>query len=106
MFKHNLILTFRNFKRFKSSFFINLIGLSTGLACTMFIYLWVADEMNTDKHYAKDDQLFQVMEHQQYADHIMTTWSTPGLLARSLKEEFPEIEYAATTTWVNNMTLS
>lgn len=106
MFKHNLILTFRNFKRFKSSFFINLIGLSTGLACTMFIYLWVTDEMNTDKHYAKDDQLFQVMEHQQYADHIMTTWSTPGLLARSLKEEFPEIEYAATTTWVNNMTLS
>ena len=106
MFKHNLILTIRNFKRFKSSFFINLIGLSTGLACTMFIYLWVTDEMNTDKYHAKDNRLFQVMEHQQYADHVMTTWSTPGLLARSLKEEFPDIEHAATTTWVNKMTLS
>lgn len=106
MFKHNLILTIRNFRRFKSSFFINLIGLSTGLACTMFIYLWVNDEMNTDKYHAKDDRLFQVMEHQQYADNIMTTRSTPGLLAVSLKEEYPEIEYAATTTWVNSMTLT
>ncbi|WP_422359697.1 ABC transporter permease [Reichenbachiella sp.] len=106
MFKHNLVLTIRNFKRFKSSFFINLIGLSTGLACTMFIYLWVTDEMNTDKYHVNDERLFQVMEHQQYADNIMTTWSTPGLLAEALKEEFPDIEHAATTTWVNKMTLT
>lgn len=106
MFKHNLILAIRNFKRFKSSFFINLVGLSTGLACTMFIYLWVTDEMNTDKYHANDERLFQVMEHQQYADNVMTTWSTPGLLAETLKEEFPDVEYAATTTWVNKMTLT
>ncbi|SMD32617.1 ABC-type antimicrobial peptide transport system, permease component [Reichenbachiella faecimaris] len=106
MFKHNLILTIRNFKRFKSSFFINLFGLSTGLACTMLIYLWVLDEVNTDKYHANDERLFQVMEHQQYAENIMTTWSTPGILAEALKEEFPDIEYAATTTWVNKMTLT
>lgn len=106
MFKHNLILTIRNFKRFKSSFFINLFGLSTGLACTFFIYLWVADEMSVDQFHANDKVLHQVMEHQQYADNIMTTTSTPGLLARSLKEEFPDIKYAATTTWLNKFTLT
>lgn len=106
MLKHHLILTIRNFKRFRSSFFINLFGLSTGLACTMLIYLWVIDEVNTDKYHANDERLFQVMEHQQYADNIMTTRSTPGLLAQSLKEDYPEIEYAATTTWVNSMTLT
>lgn len=106
MFKHNLILTVRNFKRFKSSFFINLFGLSTGLACTMFIYLWVTDELSVDKFHANEDRLFQVMEHQQYADNIMTTRSTPGLLAKTLKEEIPEIEFAATTTWINKFTLS
>ena len=31
MFRHNLLITYRNFLRYKSSFFINLIGLSTGL---------------------------------------------------------------------------
>src|SRR3954469_15843839 len=30
MFRHNFLLTYRNFLRYKSSFLINLIGLSTG----------------------------------------------------------------------------
>lgn len=106
MLKHNILLTIRSFKRFKSSFFINLIGLTAGLTCTLLIYLWVVDELNMDQFHEKSDRLYRVMEHQQYADHVMTTWSTPGLLAESLKEEFPEIEYAATTTWVNSNTLS
>jgi len=49
MFRHNLKLSLRNFKRDKSTFLINLIGLSTGLACALMIYLWVADELNVDK---------------------------------------------------------
>ncbi|MEM6525710.1 MAG: ABC transporter permease [Bacteroidota bacterium] len=106
MLKHNLILAYRNFKRFTSSFFINLIGLSTGLACALFIFLWVNDEMSMNTFHEKSDRLYQVLEHQQYADHIMTTTSTPGVLAEALKEEIPEIEYAATTTWINSNTLT
>ncbi|MBX2842827.1 MAG: ABC transporter permease [Flammeovirgaceae bacterium] len=106
MFQHYLLLAFRNFKRFKSSFFINLIGLSTGLACTLFIYLWVTDELKVDQFHEKDTQLYQVMEHQQYAADIMTTSSTPGVLAEALKEEYPEFEYSATTTWISPFTLS
>ncbi len=106
MFKHNIILIYRNFLRAKGFFLINLFGLSTGLACTLLIYLWVTDEISMDKFNERDSQLFQVMEHQQYADHIMTTSSTPGILAEALKEEIPEVEYAATTTWISPFTLS
>jgi predicted permease len=59
-----------------------------------------------NKFHAKDARLYQVMEHQKYADELMTTSSTPGILAETLKEEMPEVEYAATTTWVNPFTLS
>ena len=31
MFQHNLLISFRNFKRYKSAFLINLTGLSVGL---------------------------------------------------------------------------
>lgn len=106
MLRHNLLLTYRAFKRFKSSFFINLTGLTAGLSCTLLIYLWVVDEVKMDQFHEKSDRLFRVMEHQKYSDHIMTTWSTPGVLAEALKEEIPEIEYAATSTWVNSFTLS
>src|SRR6188768_96364 len=106
MIHHYLLLLYRNFLRAKSYFLINLIGLSTGLACTLLIYLWVTDELRTDKFHEKDSRLYQVMEHQQYATNIMTTSSTPGVLAETLKAEVPEVEYAATTTWINPFTLS
>jgi putative ABC transport system permease protein len=106
MIKHHLLLIYRNFLRSKGYFGINLAGLATGLACTLLIYLWVRDEFRMNKFHEKDERLFEVMEHQQYADEIMTTTSTPGILAETLKEEFPEVEYAATTTWINAYTLS
>jgi len=106
MLKHSLLIIYRNFVRAKSYFLINLIGLSAGLACTLLIYLWVRDELNMNKFHEKDARLYQIMEHQKYADGLMTTTSTPGILAETLKAEFPEVEYAATTTWVNSFTLT
>jgi len=106
MLKHYFLLIYRNIIRNKSYFFINLIGLTAGLVCTLLIYLWVRDELNMDKFHEKDSRLFQVMEFQKYADEVMTTTSTPGILAETLKEEIPEIEYAATATWINPFTLS
>lgn len=106
MLKHHLLLVCRNFLRAKTYYAINLIGLSTGLACTLLIFLWVSDELSINKFHEKDARLYEIMEHQKYADGIMTTTSTPGLLAETLKAEFPEVEYAATTTWVNSFTLS
>jgi ABC-type antimicrobial peptide transport system permease subunit len=106
MFRHNFLLTYRSFKRYKTSFFINLIGLSTGLACALLIYLWVNDELYIDKFHEKDSRLYQVMENQHNTDGIMTSEATPGLLAETMAEETPEVEYAVPTSWSYTNTLS
>ncbi len=106
MLRHSFILIYRNFLRAQGYFGINLVGLSTGLACTLLIYLWVQDELSVDKFHEKDSRLYEVMEHQQYAEELMTTTSTPGILAENLKIDYPEVEYAATTTWIEPYTLS
>lgn len=106
MLKHYLLIIYRNIIRSKDYFAINVVGLTTGLACTLLIYLWVRDELAMDKFHEKDERLFQVMEHQQYADHIMTTTSTPGILAENLRIDFPEVEFATTATWIQDYTLS
>ena len=54
MLKHYLLLIYRNIIRSKSYFFINLIGLSAGLVCTLLIYLWVRDELRMDKFHEKE----------------------------------------------------
>lgn len=106
MLRHNLILALRNFKRFKGTFFINLIGLSTGLACTLLIYLWANDELQKDNFFENDDRLFQVMENRVQTQGIWTARSTSGVMAESLVKDMPEVQYAAHTTWVDDATLS
>ena len=94
-------ITFRNLLRHRFSTGINLVGLTTGLACAAIIFLWVQDELSVNKFHEKDERLFQVMEFQNYSNERFASNSTPGILAENLKLDFPEIEYAATTTWVN-----
>lgn len=94
MFKHHLLITFRNVKKFKGSFLINLIGLSSGLACTLFIYLWVNDELHFDKFHKKDKQLFQVMELSKENNELVVHDGTQGLLADAMAKDLPEVESA------------
>ena len=98
MLKHNFLLIIRNFRRFKSSFFINLLGLSTGLACTLLIYLWVNDELNFDQFHQKGDRIYQVMENKESEGSIRTTGQTLDFLGKVLAQEMPEVELAAVAT--------
>ncbi|GAB3242633.1 ABC transporter permease [Hymenobacter seoulensis] len=97
MVQLSLLLIYRNFKRFKTTFFINLVGLSVGLAGALTIYLWVHDEWSFDRYHATTGRLFQVLENQRTAEGI-NTYGTAPLLAEALTEEMPEIQYAAVAT--------
>lgn len=99
MLRYNLLLAYRNFKRHKGSFFINLIGLSTGLTCTLLIYLWVNDELSVDKFHKNHSRLYQVLQNLPMADGILTVGATPGLLAESLLEEMPDIDDAVAVAY-------
>ncbi len=98
MFRHNFMLSFRNFNKYRSSFIINLIGLSSALACVLLIYLWVSDELAIDKFHANEKILFQVMEHVDQADRIITRHTTAGPTAKALLTDYPEVTSAVTAT--------
>ncbi len=94
MLRHNLIIIYRSLRRFKRTFVINLVGLSTGLASALLIYLWVNDELSVDKFHTKGERLYQVMTNIQDNGGVSTLVDTPGPLAQVLTDEIPEIEYA------------
>jgi ABC-type antimicrobial peptide transport system permease subunit len=91
MLKHSFLIIFRNFQRSKISFLINLIGLSTGLVCTILIYLWVYDELGVDKFDNKDGAIYQVLRNETINDGIQTETFTPGLLADEVQTTIPEV---------------
>jgi hypothetical protein len=97
MVRHTLLLAYRNNKKYKSSFFINLVGLSTGLACAVLIYLWTTDELSYDKYHTNGSRLYQVMANHHKPEGISTSNDTPGLLAEALEAEITGIEFAAST---------
>jgi putative ABC transport system permease protein len=97
MLRHNLLLIYRNARRSRTTFIINLAGLSAGLAAAILICLWVMDELNIDKFHEKDQQLFEVMMNINRPDGIETTNHTPGLTAKTLLEQVPEVENAVGT---------
>lgn len=105
MLKHHLLLIYRNLRKDKSTFLINLIGLSTGLASALLIFLWVNDELQVDKFYSTDAQLYQVMENVDQAGGVITRVTTAGPTAQALKDDFPEVEYAV-SSFTNNINSS
>jgi len=95
MLKNYFKTAWRNLIKDKQFTFLNLIGLSTGLACALLIYLWVSDELSIDKFNDKDSQLYEVLKKGTDASgSIQIDKHTQGLLARSMAEELPEVEYA------------
>jgi putative ABC transport system permease protein len=103
MFKNYFKIAWRNLVKNLQFTFLNLIGLSTGLACAILIYLWISDETNINKFNKNDNQIYQVMQPSEGGNGAIE--NTPGLLASSLAKEIPEVEYAASvipSTWFSN----
>lgn len=92
MWRNYLKIAWRNLWNNKAFGVINIAGLTMGLTCCMFILLWVANEWNYNRAHEKLPNIYQVYEHQFYANNrIFTVTATPGPLADQLKAEIPGI---------------
>jgi len=80
----------------RQSTILNLIGLSTGLACALLIWLWLHDELQTDRFHKYGDRIYQVMVTQERGDHPETTPGTSGALGQELLSTIPNVEQAVT----------
>ncbi len=97
MLKNFITIAIRSFFRQKFYSLINIIGLSTGLACVVFIYLWVHDELQMDTFHQQSDKIFRVVSNITGSTSIITWETTPGPLRDELLKAIPEVEYAART---------
>ena len=97
MFKNYFRTSWRSLIKNRQFTILNLIGLSTALACTLLIFLWVMDELSVDKFHEKDDQLYKVMYNLNLPNEILTLELSPYPIVNALVKEMPEVEYAVGT---------
>ena len=96
MFTNYLKIAFRNLKKYKGYTFINILGLSVGMTCTILILLWVRDELSYDHFFPNAERLYRVIDTENYSDIDVPKFSmNPPALAQTLVDEYPEIKDAA-----------
>ncbi|UJH91009.1 ABC transporter permease [Antarcticibacterium sp. 1MA-6-2] len=96
MLKNYIKIAWRNLKKKPLFSFINVVGLTTGLGCTFFFYLWVSDELMIDRFHKNDARLYQIMEKSTENGNVLIHDHTQGPLAEALEKDFPEVEHAVT----------
>ena len=97
MIRNYIVTALRNFTKNKFFTFINISGLSIGIACSILILLWVFDELSFDKFHPKADRLYQVWVHTDFDDKIHTWPSLPLPTYAALKTADSNIKNTAVT---------
>src|SRR5690606_21202617 len=96
MLKHILTIAFRSVRKHRSSFVINLVGLSTGLAFAFLLYLWIQDARAVDKFHVNDERLYQVLDKSTENDQVRILETKQGPLSAAMEQDFPEVEKSVT----------
>ncbi|MEQ9593092.1 MAG: ABC transporter permease [Cyclobacteriaceae bacterium] len=99
MLKSYLKIAMRSLRKNSVYSFINIFGLSVGIACSVLILLWVADETSYDRFHPKVDRLYQVWTNAHFDGKINSWISVPQPLKNTLNEEISDIKTAAISDW-------
>jgi len=92
MFLNYLKITFRNFQRQKGFYFLNILGLSIGIACSILIVLFVNYEIGYDKYNENHNRIFRMAVDGLAGNTEIYQTYTPAPLPQAMYSEFPEIE--------------
>jgi len=91
MFKLNLKIAWRNLWKNKTYTFINIFGLSVGMACCILIFIFIRFQMSYDKGYRNEDRIFRFVTNWKYNSYKDYSQGVPVPLITAVKNEFAGI---------------
>ena len=105
MIGNYLIVALRNLVRHKLYSFINIAGLAVGLACVIFVILFVRDELSYDSWIPGTENLYRVeMAIQMPGRDPLLTSTVPFAMPDGMRNEIPEV--TAMTRIYNNYSMT
>ena len=97
MVRNNIKMAYRSMMRQKFYAMLNLTGLAISMAACVFIAIYVQDELSYDKHFKDSDRIFRIANYLKFADNEFNLPTAPDPMAKTVQEEFPEVEIAGRT---------
>jgi len=107
MFKNYLKAAWRNLVKNKAHSFINITGLSVGMAVAILIGLWINDELSFNKSFTNYNRIAQVLQHQTFNGVVGTQTAVPYLMGAELKKDYgSDFKYVSMASWTNDHLLA
>ena len=106
MFRNYLTVALRSMVRHKLYSIINIAGLGVGLACVLFIVLFLRDEMSYDRWLPGAEHLYRLEQAVLVPGRPLLTMAViPFALPKAMQDEIPEVK-GMTRLWQEMMTLT
>jgi putative ABC transport system permease protein len=105
MLRNYFKIGFRNILKHKFYSAINIIGLTVGITASLFISLYLLDELGYDQFHTKIDQMYRVGLHGKLGGQDIMVTSTCPPLAHTMVDEVPEVEDATRIMTRNNIVI-
>ncbi len=101
MLKNLFLTSIRALLKNKSTFFLNLLALTIGMAACIIAYLHIQDELSYDRYHEKESRIFRVVTGDIPAGSGWVKVASP--IPPKIKAELPEVvEYARLTKFSYN----
>ena len=93
MFNNYLKIILRNLLKNNAYSFINIIGLALGMACSMFIFMYVSHELSYDTYHSNADRIYRVTQKSNLPNGYNLHFARCSVdWINELPKAYPEIE--------------
>jgi putative ABC transport system permease protein len=92
MLRNYFVTAFRILRRQKLYSFINILGLSVGLAASLLIFLYISDELRYDRHIKDAARIYRVGINETFKGDEILYSDSGAPLAEAIRTEIPEVE--------------
>lgn len=94
MLRNLFKVAFRNIGKDRIYSVLNILGLTLGITCSLFLFLYLLDELSYDQFHPKKDRIYRVVTHFTESDNQFTWPSGQIPLAQELEENYPDVARA------------
>ena len=94
MIRNLVKIALRNLFKDKAYSFINILGLTIGIACSLFLLMYIMDELSYDRYHAKAKNIYRIISNIKEPDNAFTWAVVERPMAVELRNNYPEVKNA------------
>lgn len=94
MLKNLVKIALRNLLKDKAYSAINILGLTIGITCSLFLLMYIMDELSYDRYHVKAKNIYRIVSDIKEPDNAFTWAVAQRPLAVELRDNYPEVTNA------------